>query len=43
MARELGEEDVVALLEETLNEEKAADEKLSAISEDEVLVDACRV
>jgi ferritin-like metal-binding protein YciE len=32
----LGHQDVVTLLEETLAEEKAADEKLSAIAEEEV-------
>lgn len=40
MARELGEEEIANLLAETLDEEKAADRKLSTISEDEVLVDA---
>lgn len=38
MARELEEEEIVSLLSETLDEEAAADEKLSAISENEVLV-----
>jgi ferritin-like metal-binding protein YciE len=37
LARQLGHEDVVALLEETLEEESAADEKLTALSEDEIL------
>jgi len=40
MARELGEDDIASLLEESLDEEKAADQKLSLISEDEVLIDA---
>jgi len=35
-ARLLGHQDIVTLLEETLAEEKAADEKLSAIAEEEV-------
>ena len=35
-ARLLGHQDVAALLEETLSEEKAADEKLSAIADEEV-------
>ena len=35
-ARLLGHQDVAMLLEETLSEEKAADEKLSAIAEEEV-------
>jgi len=38
-ARTLGEEEAASLLEETLNEEKAADEKLSEIS-DSINVDA---
>lgn len=37
MAEALGEEDVMALLQETLDEEMEADEKLSAISQDQVL------
>jgi ferritin-like metal-binding protein YciE len=35
-AKLLGHQDIVTLLEETLAEEKAADEKLSAIAEEEV-------
>jgi len=35
-ARLLGHQDIVTLLEETLAEEKAADEKLTAIAEEEV-------
>jgi ferritin-like metal-binding protein YciE len=35
-ARLLGHQDIVTLLEETLAEEKAADEKLNAIAEEEV-------
>jgi ferritin-like metal-binding protein YciE len=40
LARELGHEDVVELLQETLAEESAADEKLTALSEEEVLPNA---
>ena len=39
-ARALGHEEVVGLLEETLNEEKAADEKLSSLAEDGINQDA---
>ena len=42
-AQELGHEDVVELLQETLNEESAADEKLTSISEDEILPMAAEV
>jgi ferritin-like metal-binding protein YciE len=37
MAEQLGNEQVAKLLEETVNEEEAADNKLKAIAEDEVL------
>jgi ferritin-like metal-binding protein YciE len=37
LAKHLGHEDVVQLLTDTLDEESAADEKLTSISEDEVL------
>jgi ferritin-like metal-binding protein YciE len=37
MAEELGHNDVAKLLQETLDEESAADEKLSALCEDEIL------
>jgi ferritin-like metal-binding protein YciE len=37
LAEQLGHEDVVELLQETLDEESAADEKLSGISLDDVL------
>lgn len=40
MARAVGEEKVAALLGETLDEELAADEKLTAIAEEEVLAGA---
>ncbi|MBN8548241.1 MAG: DUF892 family protein [Deltaproteobacteria bacterium] len=40
MARQLGFDEVVELLEETLGEEEVADEKLSTISESEVLTQA---
>lgn len=40
MALELGRHEVVKLLEKTLDEEKKADKKLSAISEEEVLSQA---
>ena len=39
-ARQLGHEDAAKLLEETLNEEKGADEKLSAIAESMVNAEA---
>jgi len=39
-ARLLGEDDVVSLLEQTLNEEKAADEKLTEIAETVVNLEA---
>ena len=37
LATHLGHQDVVALLEETLAEESAADEKLTSVCEDEIL------
>ena len=40
IAEQLGETEVASLLQETLDEEKAADEKLSEISEQEVLMEA---
>jgi ferritin-like metal-binding protein YciE len=40
MAEQLGLEEVVELLQETLDEESAADEKLSSISESEILPSA---
>jgi ferritin-like metal-binding protein YciE len=40
MAEQLGHSDVADLLQSTLNEEKAADEKLTQISTEEVLVGA---
>ncbi len=40
MAEELGESEIAKLLQETLEEESAADEKLSEISLNEVLSDA---
>lgn len=39
-AKALGEEEVASLLEETLNEEKEADEKLSEIAESSINVEA---
>jgi len=39
-ARALGHDEAVGLLEETLNEEKAADEKLSSLAEDGINQDA---
>jgi ferritin-like metal-binding protein YciE len=39
-AKTLGEEEVVGLLQETLNEEKEADEKLSAIAESSINAEA---
>jgi ferritin-like metal-binding protein YciE len=42
-AGHLGHEDVVELLQETLGEESAADEKLSSISEEEILPTAAGV
>ena len=41
-ARELGRPDVARLLEETLREEKAADQKLSALGESKVNAQAAR-
>jgi ferritin-like metal-binding protein YciE len=43
LARRLGHEDVVGLLHETLEEESAADEKLTAISEEVILPTAAEV
>jgi ferritin-like metal-binding protein YciE len=43
LARRLGHEDVVGLLHETLEEESAADEKLTAISEEVILPSAAEV
>ena len=43
LARRLGHEDVVGLLHETLEEESAADEKLTAISEEVILPMAAQV
>jgi ferritin-like metal-binding protein YciE len=40
MAEELGNDDVAKLLEETTNEESAADDKLKAIAQDEVFPQA---
>ncbi len=40
MAHSLGQTKIAALLQQTLNEEGAADKKLTKIAEDEVLVDA---
>jgi ferritin-like metal-binding protein YciE len=37
LARQLGHEDVVEILQETLDEESAADEKLTSLSEEEIL------
>jgi ferritin-like metal-binding protein YciE len=42
MAEELGNDQVAKLLEETVNEEEAADEKLKAIAQDEVLPKAAQ-
>ena len=43
LAEQLGHEDVVKLLQATLDEESAADEKLTSLSEDEILPTAARV
>ncbi len=43
LARQLGHEDVVELLQETLDEESAADEKLSSLSEEEILPSAAEI
>ncbi len=40
LARQLGHEDVVELLQETLDEESAADEKLTSLSEEQILPSA---
>ena len=37
LAEQLGHDEVVTLLQETLDEESAADEKLTSVSEDEIL------
>ena len=42
LAGQLGHEEVVELLQETLDEESAADEKLTSISEEEILPAAVR-
>jgi ferritin-like metal-binding protein YciE len=43
LASQLGHEDVVDLLQETLDEESAADEKLTSLSEEEILPNATEV
>jgi ferritin-like metal-binding protein YciE len=43
LATQLGHDDVAELLQETLDEESAADEKLTAICEDEILSSAAAV
>ena len=43
MAQELGNEQVAKLLEETTNEEAAADKKLTAIAQDEVFPQAAAI
>ena len=43
LASHLGHDDIVELLQETLDEESAADEKLSSISEEEILPTALAV
>ena len=43
LAGQLGHEDVVELLQETLDEESAADAKLTSLSEDEILPSAVEV
>jgi ferritin-like metal-binding protein YciE len=43
LANHLGHDDIVELLQETLDEESAADEKLTSISEEEILPTACAV
>ena len=43
LASQLGHEEVVALLQETLDEESAADEKLTSLSEEEILPSASEV
>jgi ferritin-like metal-binding protein YciE len=40
MAQSLGQKKIVDLLQQTLNEEGAADKKLTKIAEEEVLVEA---
>jgi len=42
-AGQLGHEDVVELLQETLDEESAADEKLTSLPEEEILPSAAGV
>ena len=43
LAGQLGHEDIVELLQETLDEESAADEKLTSLSEEEILPSAIEV
>jgi ferritin-like metal-binding protein YciE len=43
LAEQLGHQDVVELLQETLDEESAADEKLTSLSEEEILPSAISV
>jgi ferritin-like metal-binding protein YciE len=43
LADQLGHEDIVDLLQETLDEESAADEKLTSLSEEEILSAAAEV
>ena len=43
LASQLGHDDVVGLLQETLDEESAADEKLTSLSEEEILPNAIEV
>jgi ferritin-like metal-binding protein YciE len=43
LASHLAHDDIVELLQETLDEESAADEKLSSISEEEILPTALAV
>jgi len=42
-AGQLGHHDVVDLLQETLDEESAADEKLTSLSEEEILPTAAEI
>jgi ferritin-like metal-binding protein YciE len=43
LASHLGHDDIVELLQETLDEESAADEKLTSILEEKILPTACSV
>jgi ferritin-like metal-binding protein YciE len=43
LANHLGHDDIVEFLQETLDEESAADEKLTSVSEEEILPTACTV